>query len=350
MNLEDIRTFIRMGKLRKNNLMPRKVNMKYEITTQADCFLLLPIELRLIIAQYLSTADFLALRLLSKAMSLLFDCEQFWRTRFLVNGERGYLSFLTETRYRDWRLLYRCSRPSFEGHTRINDWRKQWLSNETVRDRYIMTEGTDTALPTDGDLRLERSNAILNWQRAPKPCKSHLYGNEFVDRLLPLPFRSLISRKCSDCYRKEGSMNCQTVIVSCPVLKIAVYVLVEDENTFISGFDLIHGPESPDTRFGYRVPGKQIVIDLCGQELKGFEMKIQRTIGGVAALRPITHDVGAIYHHWIGNFENPRNFVQSQTIKLAPNRSIVAIAGNFQVSGNFYLFLSKNIVFIYSPY
>lgn len=268
MNLEDIRKFLRMRKRRKSNRMPCRVDLKYEITPEADCFFLLPIELRLMIAQYLSTAEFLTLRLSSKAMTDLFDCEQFWRTRFLVNGERGYLSSLTGSGYRDWRLLYRCSDPSLESSTRFDDFRKQCLSNETVRDRYIMTEEADTPLPTYGELRLERSNAFLNWQRAPKPCQRHIYESESVDLLLPRTLMTLV--KCRNCHRKRDFMESQKVILSRPVSKVAIYVFVEHENTFVSGFDLIHGPEFPDTAFGYRVPGKQVVIDLCGRELKGF--------------------------------------------------------------------------------
>jgi len=42
-------------------------------------------------------------------MALLFKSQQFWKTRFSLRGKRGYLSFLAEEDYQDWRLYrYIC--------------------------------------------------------------------------------------------------------------------------------------------------------------------------------------------------------------------------------------------------
>lgn len=73
-----------------------------------DCFGRLPIEIRLEIAAYLSTADFLGLRLVSRAMVPVFSLQSFWRTRFRVNGDRGFLNCLTDDRgkQKNWRSIY----------------------------------------------------------------------------------------------------------------------------------------------------------------------------------------------------------------------------------------------------
>ena len=42
----------------------------------------------------------------------MFKRQTFWKTRFFIHGDRGYLNFLTEdiTRAKDRRLIYRCTR------------------------------------------------------------------------------------------------------------------------------------------------------------------------------------------------------------------------------------------------
>lgn len=75
----------------------------------------IPLEIRLEIATYLSTVDFLNLRFCLRAMADIFEDQAFWKTRFFIHGDRGYLAFLTEDiqRARDWRLTYRCTHNPF---------------------------------------------------------------------------------------------------------------------------------------------------------------------------------------------------------------------------------------------
>lgn len=65
-------------------------------TYESDCFSLLAIEIRLEIASHLSTLDYLGLRSVSRAMALVFSLQSFWKTRFRVNGDRGYLACLAD--------------------------------------------------------------------------------------------------------------------------------------------------------------------------------------------------------------------------------------------------------------
>lgn len=59
-----------------------------------DCFVFIPMEIRMQIAMYLATADFLALRHASRSMAKVFDIQSFWKSRFLVVQDRGFLAYL----------------------------------------------------------------------------------------------------------------------------------------------------------------------------------------------------------------------------------------------------------------
>ncbi|OOF99050.1 hypothetical protein ASPCADRAFT_163004 [Aspergillus carbonarius ITEM 5010] len=76
-----------------------------------DCFRKLPSEIREMIGALLLTGDALNARLASRSMSELFYSQTFWRSRFEVNAERGFLNhFLDQLQHDknpfDWRLLY----------------------------------------------------------------------------------------------------------------------------------------------------------------------------------------------------------------------------------------------------
>ena len=82
-------------------------NSRSSVVLHPDCFGNLPIEIRLQIATYLPTVDFLSLRQSSRAMVVAFEFQSFWKSRFSVNGDRGFLnSLVTNSRKhesRDWR-------------------------------------------------------------------------------------------------------------------------------------------------------------------------------------------------------------------------------------------------------
>ncbi|PWY91975.1 hypothetical protein BO94DRAFT_622735 [Aspergillus sclerotioniger CBS 115572] len=76
-----------------------------------DCFRRLPREIREMVGALLLTSDALSARLASRSMSEIFDSQMFWRSRFEVNAERGFLSHFLRQLQRnrtpfDWRLLY----------------------------------------------------------------------------------------------------------------------------------------------------------------------------------------------------------------------------------------------------
>ena len=293
-------------------------------------------EIRFNIAEYLSTADFLNIRLSSKAFVCLFESQQFWRTRFWIHRKRGYLNFLAEQGYQDWRLLYRytCSSSKIFWPRKLNDWRRQWLTNENIRDRYMMAENTG-GLSTASSLKLENSSDSFHWVKIPIPysfpCRlpSSWQRQDFHNESLSTS--KFASFQCGRCGRQACSTKVHIVPVSRPlaISKIAVSVLLEDESTYISGFDLIYGSDIPKTQFGYSIPGKQVMLDLQGQILKGFEVQIQRL--AIRALRPVTEGDQALAPTWAGNLDTRYSPIL-KSVRLASNDSIAAISGDFQVS------------------
>lgn len=319
------------------------MNAKFQNVSE-DCFQSLPLEIRISIVQYLSTADFFNLRLSSKAMAVLFEIQQFWKTRFSRHGKLGYLSYLEEEDYQDWRLLYRYIRSDFVWPILLDDWRLQWLKNENIRDRYIMIEDA-SCVPTDSSIELEGLYGSLKWDTIPAPCanevrrrRERLWSSPFDTALLQHshikspPVSRFSGSQCGRCGQPGFLTKTQIVSVSdlYPISKIAVYVLVEDEDTFISGFDLIHRSGIPDTQFGYKIPGKQIILDLHGHALNGFQLGT--SFLAIHAIRPITEEervptmkVGDQY--WAGN---QRHRILKST-QAASNSRIMAISGDFQV-------------------
>ena len=80
-------------------------------SSMTDCFRSLPVEIRMEIATYLSTVDFLKVQCCSRAMAVIFARQAFWKTRFLVTGDRGFLNYLLEDDRKShiWRLVYCCT-------------------------------------------------------------------------------------------------------------------------------------------------------------------------------------------------------------------------------------------------
>lgn len=109
-------------------------------------------------------------------------------------------------------------------------------------------------------------------------------------------------------------------------MKIAVSVLVEDKQTYISGFDLIHGSNILDTQFGYRIPGKQVTLNLHGQNLQGFQ--VAKRGPAIIAIRPLTVTGEDGFYSWVGD---PGYGIQ-YSVYLGLNEDIAAILGDFQVS------------------
>ncbi|OJJ49415.1 hypothetical protein ASPZODRAFT_140316 [Penicilliopsis zonata CBS 506.65] len=129
----------------KNFPKPREEVLKrlvYENGSQTDCFSQFPLEIREVIATLLPTRDFLSLRYTSRAMGSVFTVAAFWRTKFDINQDRGFLHYMLEQlpakdqQRMDWRLLYHCTSRltcmcAFD--VAVHSWeRSRWLRDATV--------------------------------------------------------------------------------------------------------------------------------------------------------------------------------------------------------------------------
>ena len=352
MGRKDISVFIKARTTRRNHSIPRWMKINYETVSQTDVFLCLPLEIRTLIAGYLCTPDFLRLRLSSRAMALLFESQQFWRTRFLVHGERGYLHFLTDRQesYQGWRLLYRGTNSTHAWPLKFNDWKKQWLINQTIHDRYLMNvleeEGLSPSL-TNNKAESNRPQwpwVQIHWKRYLTQCQMYQRNFPYCNTLLPMPSPGLFGAQRLGCCKSCGSFGHpptnRKIMVAHPIIKIRFSVLVENERIFLTGFDLIHGSDIPDTSFGYKVPGREILSDLHGQPLRGFRIKTKVPSVAISDICPIieTSEGEDADHGWIGDhgslvaYREKAGSITGSIRVPSGKENIVGISGYFQVS------------------
>lgn len=280
-----------------------------------DCFRLLPLEIRFEIAYLLPTPEYLSLRLASKAMVHIFEYQEFWKTRFFIHRERGYLNYLLEEGCEDWRLMYRCTSRLKRITKTIRYRRLQWLHNEWIKDRCMMVVAPIATPPED----MSQFDSLL-WDRAS--------GRVQCDRPYRFDIDPPPSHNNDICKRCRGVHNLlppQMTTIAGDLVEIAVSVLAEDEHSFITGFKLVYGESSSSTSFGYQIPQKQIKIDLRSQQLAGFEVFAGE--GGIQAIRPIFDREDGICCSTIGT---PNTTCKS--VLLNPDGEIKAFAGDFDVS------------------
>lgn len=271
------------------------------------------------IATYLSTVDFLNLRLCSRAMADIFEDQTFWKTRFFIHGDRGYLAFLTEgiQRARDWRLLYRCTHDLSKLHPELRTRRQHWRHNRWLRDVCIMTREQNLLLHARVD-----NTKSLQWQKASGKLSCHRRTRGLLNA---------VNRKlCSTCFTKHEPLT-QSVPFSRAVVGLAISVLSDSrsdpdpENTFVAGLELIYPSDMPNTVLGYRLPGNQIMIDLQARPLRGFEVMIGE--GGVRAILPLFNTMS----DWIGKpIDGSDDFCGP--VRISTDNEILALSADFDVS------------------
>lgn len=299
-----------ISKIQRLNLSAGK-----SIILGADPFGLLPMEVRLEIAAHLPTADFLEIRSVSRMMALVFSLQSFWRTRFRINGDRGFLAFLTDDRSKrkNWRSIYHCTANIEKPY--VHEWfmLRQWRNSCWLRDRYSMTPTpagqieSEHKLPDEvawrtaaAELCCERTMRMPPLENAP-PCKC--YDGEVIPMLkidlLPGHIGLTVF------LLKEGTW--------------------EGITTHIIGFDLISGDAAPNITLGYRLPGSQVTIDLSNRRLRGF--KVIADDRGLRAIRPLFND--NTMASWIGEPEEDK---RTNLIQILSDVDIKHIAAEFDVS------------------
>lgn len=276
--------------------------------------------IRLEIATYLSTANFLDLRLVSGAMAPIFWLQSFWRTRFRVNGDRGFLVNLSdEPRKRNnWRAMYQCTARIEKSNIHLWQLSEQWRKNCWIRDRYLTTQALRDQNEAENNLLVK-----LDWKEA----NAESYCESIMSKRLR---HSRNDIKCS-CHPATVS---QTVLLHDLVATMDVFILNEGAETtkdrsHIIGFDLISAdPKIPNITLGHRLPGSQVTISFNGRHLRGFII----TTGnyGIRALRPLWDD-GTVTS-WIGDWKGDWKDYETYS-KLVLKDDVKAISAKFDVSG-----------------
>ncbi|GCB19948.1 hypothetical protein AAWM_02833 [Aspergillus awamori] len=135
---------------------------------KGDIFQRLPLELIEMIAVLLPTRDVLHLRQVSRGVAPVFSSSAFWKTRFDLNAERGFLwpvvRDLIETGKGngfDWRLLYHCTCHLTCSHwfrLELKSWeRLRWLRDSTL----ALASGVPRPLDYRGDALHYYHNAMI---------------------------------------------------------------------------------------------------------------------------------------------------------------------------------------------
>lgn len=179
----------------------------------------------------LPTDDFLKLRYVSRSMAVLFEGHTFWKTRFFLRGERGFLHDILplknrkdvdglhkrgEERRIDWHLLYHWSNPT-------------------------------TKRKTEGDMRLHTKKEI--WQINEwlvNATLRHVSGDGDEEQCIECSGYSCEIGALTDRHTYSKLTNIGRFIV-----RIGIFVIQQSRHTFISGFEVFFD-NRPNVILGYK--------------------------------------------------------------------------------------------------
>ncbi|CAG7942760.1 unnamed protein product [Penicillium salamii] len=319
---------------RKLRSIQRSRTLYRNLTSSIDGFSMLPVEIRLEIASYLSTPDFFTLRTVSRGMAAIFSLQSFWRTKFLINGDRGFLSYLTEKshdqRKTNWRSMYRCTARCDTFDRFLQALLEIWRLNRWLVDRCSMVQRLDDQ--SESDLQLEVSGQI-SWEVAPPETHRDRWP------------RRAYSLNCPFCPLSHAPVTQFASLKE--IISLVVFVLyVPPQNrekrtrTWITGIDLISANAEKTITIGYRVPRSYVTLNLYQQRLRGFQ--ICAGGGGIRAVRPIMDRKSV--EDWIGQ---PASCDGAFRYKLNHSRNarwgeIKAISAKFDVSRIFKVYLATS--------
>lgn len=222
---------------------------------------------------HLSTVDFLGLRFVSRAMVLVFSLQSFRQTRFQINGDRGHLSCLADMKSRK---------------------RKNWPSSLYGKDWSPRLSSLDPA-----------------WQWMNNYC--------LADRGLMAPAL------------REYLPVTQSVSLQAHIIGLAVSILDEptERETNIHYGIWSDGCRCGNVTIGYRLPRREIIINLLNQQLRGFISVT--SVGGIRGTRPIFQRQRRHKLDWAPTWEDKCNLTE-----ITLKDEIKAISANFDVSHSFY--------------
>lgn len=277
---------------------------------------ILPFEIREEIATYLSTAEMFNLRLASRAMLDTFASQTFWKTRFYVNQDCGFLGYLlTDLKKRkscptvDWQLLYRAA-DKIPVHVDQLEIRKQiWDMHQ-----WLKTTATMKSTAEDHRVMTFEEERTRRWEW--KVVQGAIFPDD----------ETIVSKT----YRYLEASYKQTISIPQCLTGIRASILHERDRTYITGMDLIREDNSMIS-VGYKLPGEHVMLAI--RSLRGFEVAVGS--GGIRALKPITTPNSS---QWLGSPTDfdPRWHLQCDkaciTSRLVSDVEIDALEFTFDVS------------------
>jgi hypothetical protein len=244
-------------------------------------------------------------------MVVVFGIQSFWKSRFSVNGDRGFLNCLAEDprsyESKDWRLIYRCTAKIDWSHEHLWSKRRRWRNNRWLRERCSMIRASKEQVASNQKLLGE-----LCWKEVSTRVRCDRDGRHGKKW-----------RKCRTCHAKHNIFS-QVALLESSITGLAVCVIREGADTYVTGFDLLYAdPKTPNLILGYRLPGHSVTIDL-DEQLRGFT--VIEGEAGIHAIRPIFNNSTA---KWIGL---PEGSDICKSTELVLEQDVKAISGKFDVS------------------
>jgi len=117
-------------------------------------------------------------------MAAVFEVRLFWKSRFWMDGDRGFLNYLIEDpqnyQSKDWRLIYHYTSP-YRSSFHFLYLLQPWYLNRWLKERLSMTRATDKQIASEKHLLTQfrwRVHAELQCDRSwilgtdPTLCKN----------------------------------------------------------------------------------------------------------------------------------------------------------------------------------
>lgn len=272
-----------------------------------DLFQRLPLDLREEITIYLSTRDAQNLRLISKAFIPIFSSQMWWASRFDANiGECGYLfeACRSNIRPRDWMSLYRTTK-KISSSGGLNNRKRIWpLILALKRLLGICWVEDDSTLTRREEL--DQKDELV-WREVRQ--------DRFREQVIAVDFyadsRSLDNH--SQVFRNQCAFIPDTLS------QIGVSVIQDGDKEYVAGLRLI-SKRAPDIYFGYRVEGKERVVDV--PVFRGFILAVNEI-----AIHALQVAFGQEYSsEWVGC---PDGWLRTR--RLVTSEPITALEAEFDV-------------------
>lgn len=320
-----------------------------------DVFQELTFDIIISIASFLPVEDIIKFCSVSKATyaaKSVFECQSFWKSRFFVDGEQGYLNWLLDKEVKlfsgtafNWkRLFFRAKLVSrdpeatrkinFVQNYRYNcyynalkseeeRWRRlRWFSD---RCKMVRSPRSTHSLP------LDYSTKSLDWQKVMCEylCDTNTCLGNWSRRGRCLENWS----KRGQCIKDRHSTFNRTIVVHPSLYRISFSILDEGDKTYISGMEfMFKDPKVLHGIIGYTIPGKETTMEVDPSEaLRGFEISYSER--GIEAVRLLTYSTGKrpsrlLSPRWMGK----RRSRDATKTRLVSNSEMVVIEGKFNVS------------------